>query len=150
MRVPVSSPLPGSGSGRAPTRRPGKRQMAGDSSTLLPPESSSRERIQARRMNAPLSASGLDLWGVGHYLQACLIQHWKRSQRRPGSEMLARRLNRCMRAQTNEQRIRRLQQSLPTRPARKPAPRKPRKQYRSRFPLIISEDCLWPLVEAAK
>ena len=150
MRVPDSELLPKSGPGRAPTRRPGKRQRAGDSSALLQPDSASHQRIQSRRMNAPLSASGLDLWGVEHYLQACLIQHWKRSQRRLGSEMLARRLNRCMRAQTNEQRIRRLQQSLPTRPARKPAPRKPQKQYRSRFPLIISEDCLWPLVEADK
>lgn len=150
MRVPDSSPLPSSGPGRAPTRRPEKRQMAAQSSTLLPPESSSRKRIQARRMNAPLSASGLNLWGFEHYLQASLIQRWQTFLRDAGSERLARRLNRCMRAQTNEERIRRLRQSLPDRPIRKPAPRKPEKQYRPRFPLIISEDCLWPLVEADK
>lgn len=150
MRVPDSSPLPQPGVGQPPTLRPRERQMAGKSSTLLPPEPSSRERIQARRMNAPLSTSGLNLWGFEHYLQASLIQHWWRSQRRPGSKMLARRLNRCMRAQTNEERIRRLRQSLPDRPMRKHAPHKPQKQYRPRFPLIISEDCLWPLVETDK
>lgn len=150
MRVPGSSPLPSPGPGRPSRRRAGKRQMVGESSTLLPTELPSAERIHSRRMNAPLSASGLNLWGFEHYLQACLIQHWRRSQHRPGSETLARRLNRCMRGQTNEQRIRRLQLSLPVRPARKPAPRKPEKQYRPRFPLIVSEDCLWPLVKADK
>jgi len=147
MRVSGSGLLPKSGLGRAPTRRPGKHQRASDSSTLLQPDSASHQRIQSRRINAPLSASGLDLWGVEHYLQACLIQRWQRSLRDAGSARLARRLNHCMRAQTNEELIRRLGESLPDRPIRRPAPRKPGKQYRPRFPVVLSEGCRWPLVE---
>ena len=147
MRVPDSGLLPKSGVGRAPTRRPWKRQRTGDSSTLLQPDSASRQRIQSKRMNAHLFASGLDLSAVERYRQACLIQRWQRSLRDAGSARLARRINHCMRAQTNEGRIRRLRQSLPDRPTRRPAPHKPEKQYRPRFPIVLAEECLWPLVE---
>ena len=101
-------------------------------------------------MNAPLSAVGFDLWGFEHYIQACLIQRWRRSLRHAGNEKLARRLNRCMQTQTNEEQIRRLRRSLPDPPTGRSAPRKPKKQYRPRFPVVVSEDCLWPLAEPDK
>ncbi len=118
------------------------------SSTPLPAAPPPREALHSRRLKAPLSASGVALWGEEQCVRAWLIQHWKRYHRRAGSKVLARRLNRCMHRQTNAEQVRRLRASLPNLSTMRRGPRKPPKQYRPRFPVIVAEDCLWPLIES--
>ena len=115
------------GIGRA-LRPPAVKVREASGSTLLQTELALREPIRSKRRSAPLSASGVALWGEERYLRACLIQHWMRYHRRAGNEVLARRLNRCMHSQTNEEQVRRLRASLPELSASRLAPQKAPKQ----------------------
>ncbi len=119
-----------------------------EGNTPLPSAAVGRHRAgPLSRQAAPLSAAGLHVWGFERYLQAALIQHWLPLYSRIGNEKLARRLNRCMNHQTNEEQVRRLRADLPRKVPPVHTPRKPPKHYRRRFPVMIAEDCLWPLLE---
>jgi len=144
--VPVSPPAQTSPASRARRRPAAKQVTPGGGSTLLQGESTGREPTSSRRHSTPLSASGPELWDEERYLQICLICHWRRHFPRAGNEKLARKLNRSMSIKTNEERVRRLRSSLPEPLARSSLLRKPSKQYRPRFPVIVAEDCLWPLL----
>lgn len=131
----------------APRERDGSVATDEEGNTALPSHVRRHRTGPLSRQSAPLSAAGLHVWGFERYLQAALIQHWLPLYSRIGNEKLARRLNRCMNCQTNEERVRRLRADLPSEGPPLHAPRKPPKHYRRRFPVMIAEDCLWPLLE---
>lgn len=144
--MPVSPPAQTSPAGRA-RRRPAVKQVTpGPCSTLLQGGSTGQEPTSSRRRSTPLFTSGLELGHEERHLQGCVIQRLRRHYPRAGNEKLARKLNRSMSLKTNEERVRRLRSSLPEPLARSPLHRKPSKQYRPRFPVIVAEDCLWPLL----
>lgn len=142
----VAPPAQTSPGGRGRRRPAAKQVTSGDRSTLLHAEPTGREPTDSRHRSAPLSSSGFELRHEERHLQLCLIHRSTRHYPRAGNEKLARKLNRSMSLKTNEERVRRLRSSLPEPLARSSLLRKPSKQYRPRFPVIIAEDCLWPLL----